>query len=91
MTEKEYEQLRGYQTDSGNKNSNMNHLYENDEPRDGYFAYFKLRCLICFVLFLGIIALDQQLNIKANKKVQQAISLLNKEDITAEECFQIIK
>ena len=91
VTEREFEKLRDYRRDSSNNHYHRNHDDEKEEPQDGYFAYFKLRCLICFVLFLGLIALDQQLDIKENEKVQQAMSMLNEEEITIEECFQMVE
>lgn len=86
MTEREFQQLRGY----GTSNHRNNRYYE-EEPRDGYFAFFKLRCLICLVLFLGLVAVDRQLDIRENEKVQQAMQMLNKEEVTVEECFQIFE
>ena len=91
MTEREFEKLREYRRDPNGNHYNRKHDSEIEEPQDGYFAYFKLRCLICFVLFLGLIAIDQQLDIKENEKVQQAMSMLNEEEITVEECFQILE
>lgn len=87
MTEREFQQLRGYGT-SNHRNNRYN--YE-EEPRDGYFAFFKLRCLICLVLFLGLVAVDRQLDIREYEKVQQAMQMLNKEEVTVEECFQIFE
>lgn len=85
MTEREFDRLRGYQRNS------YNHFEREEEPQDGYFAFFKLRCLICLVLFLGLVAVDKQLNIKENDKVKQVMQILNQEEISVEECFQIIK
>ena len=81
MTEREFEQLRRqYQSP-----------YErSEEPEDGYFAFFKLRVLICFVLFLAIVAANTQFQIKDNEKVQEVLQLLNSENVTVEECFSII-
>lgn len=86
MTEREYEGLRrgrfGY--DSGNG-------YHREEPRDGYFAFFKLRCLICLMLFFGVVAADQKLNLKDNDKTEKIMALLGKEEITLEECMGILE
>lgn len=87
MTEREYEGLRrgnaGYY--SGHRSD------EEEEPRDGYFAFFKLRCLICLVLLLGLITVNQQFELKKNEKVAGIMALLGQEEITIEECMGIIK
>lgn len=88
MTEREFEQLRGYGRTTNYHKSRYD--YE-EEPKDGYFAFFKLRCLICLVLFLGLVAVDRQLDIRENEKVQQTMQMLNKEEITVAECWGLIK
>lgn len=85
MTEREFEQLRGYSRGVYDRNN------RDEEPEDGYFEFFKLRCLICLVLFLCLVAVDQQINLKENDKVKQVVSLIGKEKITVEECFQILE
>lgn len=87
MTEREYEGLR-----RGSAGYYGGHRYdEEEEPRDGYFAFFKLRCLICLVLLLGLIAVDQQLDLKNNEKTVKVMAILGQEEITIEECMGIIK
>ena len=82
MTKREFEQLR----------RQYHNPYErSEEPEDGYFAFFKLRVLICFVLFLAIVAANTQFQIKDHEKVQEVLQLLNSENVTIEECFSIIK
>ena len=81
MTEREYEQLR---------RQYQNPYERSEEPEDGYFAFFKLRVLICFVLFLAIVAANTQFQINDNEKVQAVLQLLNSEKVSVEECFSII-
>ena len=58
---------------------------------DGYFAFFKLRCLFCLVLFLGLVVVDQETSLGENEKVKKTMHLLAQERITAEECMGLIK
>lgn len=85
VTEREFEKLRNYEREPSGR-------YEKDEvTRDGYFAFFKLRCLICLVLFLGLVAVDKQVNIRENDRVMQAVNLLNRENFTWEECMGFLQ
>lgn len=82
MTQREYERLRTrgysyYQSDS-----------EQDTSSDGYFVFFKLRCLICFVLFLGIVAVDRRMDARENETVQQVMSYLNEETIPVDKMLE---
>ena len=87
MTEREFEQLRNSYQNYGGRYENRN----SEEGEGGYFAFFKLRCLICLILFLGIVVLDRQIDIRSNDRVRQVVYLLEQEEITAEQCFNIIK
>ena len=91
VTEREYEQLRGYNKGGYYRGNRYDSYDPNEQPQDGYFAFFKLRCLICLVLFLGLVAIDKQLNIRENDKVQQVMAMLDKEEITVEECWGLIE
>lgn len=87
MTEREYEGLR-----RGNTRYYGSYpYYGEEEPRDGYFAFFKLRCLICLILFLGLIAVDKQTSLRKNEKVKKVMHILSQENITIEECMGMIE
>lgn len=82
MTEREFEQLRrSYApgSDSQRKDSAT------------YFSFFKLRCLLCLILLLAGILSDRQIDLGSRVKVQQFFSLLEKEEITVEECLQVLQ
>lgn len=82
MTEREFEQWRRSYSPSG-----------DSQRKDGatYFSFFKLRCLICLILLLAGILSDRQFNLGSRAKVQQFFSLLEQEEITVEECFQVLR
>ena len=84
MTEREFDQIRKsyYNRNSGKKQA--------DEGSSGYFAYFKIRCLICLIILLSIIILDRQVGIKQYDEVLMCMELLQEEEITVEECLSII-
>lgn len=86
MTQKEYERLRtsGYHKGYSYHQSSAT----NDTPSDGYFAFFKLRCLICFVLFLGLVAIDRRIDARESETVQQVMSYLNEETIPVGEMLE---
>lgn len=75
MTQKEYERLRrhGRPISQGNR--------EMGDSEDGYLAFFKLRCLICFVLFLGLVAVDRRIDAGDNPTVKQVVKYLNEETV----------
>lgn len=75
MTQREYERLRrhGRPVSQGNRDSS--------DPEDGYLAFFKLRCLICFVLFLGLVAVDRRIDAGENPAVKQVVKYLNEETV----------
>ena len=83
MTEKEFNQLRNSYSGRTNKN-------QNTEESSGYFSYFKIRCLICLIIFLSILVLDRQINLRQYDEVAKCMQLLGEEDITVEECLNII-
>ena len=83
MTEKEFNQLRN--SYSGRTNNN-----QNTEESSGYFSYFKIRCLICLIIFLSILVLDRQIDLRQYDEVAKCMQLLGEEDITVEECLNII-
>lgn len=71
MTKKEYERLR-------RNNIRTNH----PEPeKDGYFAFFKLRCLICLVFFLFLVAVDRRIDLKEKNKVVKMVEYVGEETI----------
>lgn len=82
MTEREFEQLRKSYSSGG-----------DSKEKDGttYFSFFKLRCLLCLILLLAGILSDRQFNLGNRENVRQFFSLLEKEEITVEECFQILR
>lgn len=83
MTEKEFNQLRTSYSGRTNKN-------QNTEESSGYFSYFKIRCLICLIIFLSILVLDRQIDLRQYDEVAKCMQLLGKEEITVEECLNII-
>lgn len=85
MTQKEYERLRtGYHKGYSYHQSGS----DRDTSSDGYFAFFKLRCLVCFVLFLGLVAIDRRMDMSENENVQQVMSYLNEETIPVGEIIE---
>ena len=84
MTEREFDQIRNsyYSRNSSKK--------QEDEGSSGYFAYFKIRCLICLIILLSIIILDRQIGIKQYNEVIRCMELLSEEEITVEECLSIL-
>ena len=83
MTEKEFDQIR---------NSYYGRNTNKQEPKEssGYFSYFKIRCLICIIIFLTVLVLDRQIDLHNNKKVAMCMQLLGKDEITIEECLGMI-
>ena len=86
MTQREYERLRSQSVRYGyHQNKRLDSRYpkssSQDKPDDGYLAFFKLRCLICFVLFLGLVAVDRRIDAKDHESVQQVVKYLNEETI----------
>ncbi|MDO4555937.1 MAG: hypothetical protein Q4B70_12430 [Lachnospiraceae bacterium] len=88
MTPKEYDRMRmreygtDYRTDYRQKRPDHHFRKEkNHKSEDGYLAFFKLRCLICFVLFLGLVAVDQRMNAKEYEPVKQVINYFHEETI----------
>jgi hypothetical protein len=80
MTQREYERLRrGGFYRSGRQ--------EKNGTEDGYFAFFKLRCLICFVLFLGFVAVDRRVDVSSQPVVKQFVQSLNEETIPSSLIF----
>lgn len=87
MTEREFEQMRNAYHCNGKRTEH----HKSERAQSSYFAFFKLRCLVCGLLFLGMLLLDRQTDLKSNNKVQQMLHLLAQEEITTEQCFQILK
>jgi hypothetical protein len=79
MTQREYERLR--------RGGFYRKKQEKNETEDGYFAFFKLRCLICFVLFLGFVAIDRRVDVSSQPVVKQFVQSLNEETIPASLIF----
>ena len=83
MTEKEFDQIRhSYYR----RNTKQQEITESS----GYFSYFKIRCLICFIIFLTVLVLDRQIDLHEYKEVAMCMQLLGKEEITIEECLSVI-
>ena len=83
MTEKEFDQIR---------NSYYGRNTNKQEPKEssGYFSYFKIRCLICLIIFLTVLVLDRQIDLHEYQEVAMCMQLLGKEEITVEECLSIV-
>lgn len=62
-----------------------------EEHRDGYFSFFKLRCLICFVLFLFFVAVDRRIDVQKTPLVRQVMQYLNEETIPVQSMFPSVK
>ena len=84
MTEKEFYQIRS------NYNVKKKSTGETREGL-GYFSFFKIRCLICIIVFLSVLVLDRQFGLDRYVPIVQTIQLFGKENITVEQCFDIIK
>ena len=82
MTEKEFNQIR-------NSYYGRNTKTQDTEKSSGYFSYFKIRCLICLILFLSILILDRQLQLKQFDQIHVCMQMLGDEDLTIEECFNL--
>jgi len=87
MTEREFDQIRNSYNSYYGRNSSKK---QADDDSSGYFAYFKIRCLICLIILLSIIILDRQVGIKQYDGVLMCMELLQEEDITLNECINII-
>ena len=84
MTQREFDQIR-------NSYNNRNTIKkQTDEGISGYFAYFKIRCLICLIIFLSIVILDRQVGLQHYDEVKKCMQLLGEEEITVEDCMNII-
>lgn len=81
MTQREYERLRTSKYYRGY--SSRQQGSDRNQPEDGYFAFFKLRCLICLVLFLGMVAVDRRIDARENQNVKQVMNYLNQDKIPA--------
>ena len=83
MTEKEFDQIR-------NSYYGRNTNKQETKESSGYFSYFKIRCLICIVIFLTVLVLDRQIDLHNYKEVAMCMQLLGKDEITIEECLGMI-
>ncbi len=83
MTEKEFDQIRNSYY---GRNTNKQETNESS----GYFSYFKIRCLVCLIIFLTVLVLDRQIDLHEYKEVSMCMQLLGKEEITIEECLSVI-
>lgn len=82
MTVKEFNQIRSAYYGQNNKK-------QDTEESSGYFSYFKIRCLICLILFLSVLILDRQLQLKQYDQIHVCMQMLGDEDLTIEECFNL--
>ena len=83
MTEKEFNQIRNSYY---GRHTNKQEVKESS----GYFSYFKIRCLICLIIFLTVLVLDRQIDLHKYQEVAMCMQLLGKEEITVEECLGIV-
>ncbi len=84
MTQREFDQIR-------NSYNNRNTMKkQTDEGSSGYFAYFKIRCLICLIIFLSLVIFDRQVGLQQYDEVVKCMQLLGEEEITVEDCMNIM-
>lgn len=83
MTEKEFDRIR-------NSYHGRNTNKQDTKESSGYFSYFKIRCLICLIIFLSVLVLDRQIDLHDYQEVAMCMQLLGKEKITVEECMGIL-